>query len=88
MTPTTRFSANPYYALLERQFVRLHELIAAGEGDGDEADRLREEMEAPYRTLTAGEQKELAAIHAEQDRLRLLFVEMQSAAAPEGGEKQ
>src|SRR5262249_35846903 len=38
--------------------------------------------------LTADEQKELATIHAEQDRLRLLFVEMQSAATPEGGEKQ
>src|SRR5690242_8740808 len=57
-----RFAANPYYVLMEQQFHRLHRLIAAGQGDGDEADRLRDEMDVSYRHLTDAERRRLAGL--------------------------
>src|SRR6266511_3094861 len=59
---TRRFAANPYYVLMEQQFHRLHTLIAAGEGDGEEADRLRDDMDVSYRYLSDAERQRLAGL--------------------------
>jgi hypothetical protein len=40
-----------------RLLLRLHELIAAGKGDTANADAVRDEMDAPWRSLGSAEQE-------------------------------
>jgi hypothetical protein len=56
---TTR---RPDYDRHEELLVQLHRLIAAGEGDTDGADRLRDEMERCWWSLTPSEQARLEAL--------------------------
>jgi tetratricopeptide (TPR) repeat protein len=60
MTP--RFADNPDFRLYEQLLLRVHELIAAGEGDSEEADELRERMDAPWHRLTEAEQTRLRGL--------------------------
>jgi tetratricopeptide (TPR) repeat protein len=53
------FAQNPAYASFEHHLRDLHGLIAAGEGDSDVADALRDSMSAEYRSLSASEEDRL-----------------------------
>jgi len=46
-----RFSRNPVYQEAERLLLKLHELIRAGQGDGPEADAVRDSLDAPWEQL-------------------------------------
>jgi hypothetical protein len=48
---------NPVLVEEERLLIRLHGLIAAGSGDTDEADAVRDEMEAAWWDLSNAEQQ-------------------------------
>ena len=49
------FVDNPHYVEYIRLLLQLHGLIAAGQGDDDEADDVRDKMDAPWRQLTPEE---------------------------------
>ena len=46
--------SDPLSAYTER-LLRLHQLISSGEGDSDQADQLRDEMDAPWNNLNASQ---------------------------------
>jgi hypothetical protein len=50
-----RHRVDPYFVRYVRQLIKLHALIAQGKGDEEEADRLRDEMEEPWRHLSSEE---------------------------------
>src|SRR5438105_11067064 len=50
-----RFWDNPHFRGYERLLLWLHGLIAAGKGDTDEAEAVRDEMEIPWRQLSGEE---------------------------------
>ena len=52
---SARFVDNPYYVEYESLLKRLHKLNADGQGDGEEARILREEMDRPLQELTPEE---------------------------------
>jgi hypothetical protein len=45
-----------------RLLLRVHDLIANGQGDGPEADNVRDEMDAPWYALTEAEQERLGGL--------------------------
>ena len=45
-----------------RMLVRLHDLIAKGQGDGPEADAVRDRMDAPWYALTGAEQERVGGL--------------------------
>jgi hypothetical protein len=45
-----------------RLLLRLHDLIAKEQGDGPEADGIRDQIDAPWYALTAAEQERLGAL--------------------------
>jgi hypothetical protein len=45
-----------------RLLLRLHELIAKGQGDNAEADAVRDEMEAPWYAMTEAEQERVSGL--------------------------
>ena len=49
------FADNPHYVDYICLLLQLHGLIAAGQGDDDEADDVRDKMDAPWRQLTPEE---------------------------------
>jgi tetratricopeptide (TPR) repeat protein len=59
------FSDNPHYVEYERLLRQLHQLIAEGRGDTDEADRIREEMDEPWRKLRQEEVDRLNGLSAD-----------------------
>jgi DNA-directed RNA polymerase specialized sigma24 family protein len=62
---TSKFAANPYYVECEEQLKELHRLIAAGKGDSDDADALREAMERSERELGCEEIDRLGGLSAD-----------------------
>jgi hypothetical protein len=59
---SAKYAANPFYVEHERQLLRLHELIAAGESESDAADAIRDEMDATWWKLSQDEQDRLAGL--------------------------
>jgi hypothetical protein len=57
-----KFSENPDYRRYEQLLIRTHELIARGEGDSEEADAVREAMDAPWYRLSEAEQIRLRGL--------------------------
>jgi Spy/CpxP family protein refolding chaperone len=51
-------------ALFESLLRRLHALIAAGQGDSDEADALRDEMDAPWYAMTEEARERMGELSA------------------------
>jgi hypothetical protein len=45
-----------------RLLLRLHDLIAKGQGDNPEADAIRDEMDAPWNALTEAEQQRVGGL--------------------------
>lgn len=62
-------AAREQFVLLLRQ---LHTLFVAGQNDGDEADAIREQMEAPWYAMT----------EAERDEIRTLSKQLYAEAGP------
>jgi tetratricopeptide (TPR) repeat protein len=60
-----RFAENPAYVEYERLLKELHGVIAQGKGDSDEADAIREAMEAPERGLNRMEITRLNGLSAD-----------------------
>jgi tetratricopeptide (TPR) repeat protein len=60
-----RFAENPAYLEYESLLVRLHALITEGEGDSEQADTVREQMEPPERKLNRPEQDRLNGLSAD-----------------------
>ncbi len=57
-----RFLENPAYVEYERMTLRLHRLISEGKDESDEADHLRERMDAPWNKLNAEERDRLDGV--------------------------
>src|SRR5436853_6700390 len=76
-----RFWNNPHFVQYETLLRRLHELMAAGKGDTDEADTVRDEMDLPWRALRRKEIARLDGLSA--DLYMLEDDEVFEAAEPE-----
>ena len=63
------FSQNPAFRKLEERLRELHKLLASGEGDGDAADAIREEMASDYRALSSKEVDFLQGLSEDLDSL-------------------
>ena len=59
------FSLNPAYVKYESLLIELHRLIAAGMGNDDEADVVRDEMDAPWLKLSQEENMRLNGLSAD-----------------------
>jgi hypothetical protein len=59
------FAENPDYREYERLLIRLHELIASGDGDSGDADALRDRMDGPWKRLSAQEVERLDGLSAD-----------------------
>ena len=59
------FVDNPHYVKYICLLLQLHGLIAAGKGDDDEADDVRDEMDAPWRQLTPEEISRVRGLSAD-----------------------
>jgi tetratricopeptide (TPR) repeat protein len=62
---TGRFAENPDYRRYEELLKQVHHLIAIGKGDSDEADELRERMDAPWYRLSDAERARLDGLSAD-----------------------
>lgn len=60
-----RFWNNQHFEQYESLLRRLHPLMAAGEGDTDEADAVRDEMDKPWRELSREEIARLDGLSAD-----------------------
>jgi hypothetical protein len=60
-----RFAENPAYVEYESLLKKLHALIAEGKCDSDEADAVRESMDAPERLLNRAEKDRLNGLSAD-----------------------
>lgn len=60
-----QFADNPFYVQYEALLEELHHLIAAGKGNEDEADKVRDEMDAPEQRLTQKEIMRLNGLSAD-----------------------
>lgn len=60
-----RFLQNPYYVEYVRLLVQLHDLIATGKGDDEEADTIRDQMDGPWRNLNEHEIARLRDLSAD-----------------------
>ena len=56
------FADNPHYRQYEALLKQLHELDLAGKSESEEADALRDRMDAPWYALSVPEQDQLGAI--------------------------
>jgi len=57
-----KFSENPDYQRYEQLLIKTSELIARGEGDSEEADAVREQMDLPWYRLSEDEQTRLRGL--------------------------
>lgn len=64
--PTNTEPATRVYARFLRE---LHRLLAAGEGDSDEADNVRDEMDAPWYAMTEAERQRVEGLSEDLYRL-------------------
>src|SRR5262245_18001598 len=62
---TRTFTDNPNYLEYERLLKELHHLIRDGQGDSDEADKIRDSMDWPERKLTREEHDRLKGLSAD-----------------------
>jgi tetratricopeptide (TPR) repeat protein len=62
---TGKFSNNPYYVEYESLLKQLHRLIATGNGNSEEADAVRDEMDRPERELSSEELTRLNGLSAD-----------------------
>lgn len=60
-----QFADNPFYVQYEALLKELHHLIAAGKGNGDKADAVRDEMDAPEQKLSQKEIMRLNGLSAD-----------------------
>ena len=60
-----QFADNPEYVTYERLLIELHCLIASGKGNEDEADAVRDEMDAPEQKLTREESDRVGGLSAD-----------------------
>jgi tetratricopeptide (TPR) repeat protein len=60
-----KFADNPNYVRYETLLRKLHLLDVKGRGDAEEADQLRDEMDAPYRGLTSEEVARIRGLSAD-----------------------
>src|SRR6266566_2413562 len=60
-----RFWENPHFVQHESLLRRLHELMAAGKGDSDEADAVRDQMDVSWRALSREEIARLDGLSAD-----------------------
>ena len=60
-----KFADNPFYVQYEALLEELHRLIAAGKGNEDEADAVRDEMDAPEQKLSQEEIMRLNGLSAD-----------------------
>lgn len=58
-----------HYEEYERLLKALHCLIAEGQGDGDEAEAIRDRMDEPWWSLTEAERKRLEGLSTDLDML-------------------
>lgn len=61
----TKFADNPHYIQYERLLDELSRLMAEGKGDTDEADTVRDEMDAPWYKLGQEETDRLRGVSAD-----------------------
>ena len=59
------FADNPCYVKHETQLKQLHQMMAEGNGDSEEADALRDEMDTTWWPLTAAECKRVSGLSAD-----------------------
>ena len=60
-----RFWNNPYFVQYEDLLRRLHGLMAAGQGDAEEAEAARDEMDVSWRHLSEEERARLRGLSAD-----------------------
>jgi tetratricopeptide (TPR) repeat protein len=60
-----KFADNPYYLEYEASLKKLHQMLGRGEGDSDEADALRDEMDRSASELSHEEMKRLKGLSAD-----------------------
>ena len=77
-----RFADNPEYVTYERLLIELHRLIAAGKGD-DEADAVRDEVDAPEQKLSSEENDRLNGLSAD-----LYMLQGDEVYEPYGGTRE
>lgn len=65
MSDMNKFADNPFYVQYEALLKDLHRLIAAGKGNEDEADAVRDEMDGPEQSLTQKETMRLNGLSAD-----------------------
>jgi len=56
------FFNNPSFLQHERNLIQLHELIASGKGDSDEADQIRDRLDVTFSQLTSEERDRLDGV--------------------------
>lgn len=59
------FWDNKDFVFVEKKLLRLHELNRAGQGDGDEAEAIRDAMEFKVRRLSYDEERRLIGLYAD-----------------------
>ena len=64
-TDTTRFMENPDYIEAARLLLQLHQVMSEGKGNDEEADEIRDAMEAPWYRLTKAEVARLNVLSAD-----------------------
>ena len=57
-----KFSGSPDYVTYERLLVELHQLIADGKGDDEEADAFRDQMDHPWYRLSSEETDHIGSL--------------------------
>lgn len=62
---TAKFSDNPYYLEYEALLKQLHELMAAGKSDSNEAETIRDKMDSPWLNLSREEIQRLNGLSAD-----------------------
>ena len=60
-----KFADNPNYVAYERLLIELHRLIADGKGDDDEAEAVRDQMDAPWYRLSTEEDDRMSGLSAD-----------------------
>ncbi len=62
---TTQFQSNPAYTKLVELLHELHKLMRNGKGDSDEADQVRDQMDAPWYKLDSAERARFDGMSAD-----------------------
>ena len=65
MNTMTKFANNPYYVQYERLLDELSRLMAEGKGETNQADAIRDEMDAPWYKLSQEEIDRLRGVSAD-----------------------